>query len=301
MLYARLKKANFSTSNTLRAVFFGMPMFAYLLLRSKRAHGKGTVAWKGRTYERREGMTNATSEIAQNNRTPVAKPFMKTLLGLALLTILLTVLAPSALQARHAGGNANDDSPTFTSTVIEPGLGIGPLKISESRDRALEVFPKKAIDQEWEDPCGTTIDWTDNANALGHGDVFIRLKKGKIYQIESSTSRFHTADDITTFDPPEKVAHAYKDMRAFVLLTAPNPALGSRPLVFWVDKKKGIAFELAYDPSRHKRYVYKIIVFEPNKNFCPEQETINSNKWQSIAPYSVEPPAELSPELGPEP
>lgn len=301
LLVARLWRANFRTEKTVLASFFGMPMFAYLLLRSKRAHGKGTVAWKGRTYERQEGMKNATSKIAQNNRTPAAKPFMKTLLGIALLTILFALLTPSALQARHAGVDANDDSPTFTSTVIEPGLGIGPLKISESRDRALEVFPKKAIDQEWEDPCGTTIDWTDNANALGHGDVFIRLKKGKIYQIESSTSRFHTADDITTFDPPEKVAHAYKDMRAFVLLTAPNPALGSRPLVFWVDKKKGIAFELAYDPSRHKRYVYKIIVFEPNKNFCPEQETINSNKWQSIAPYSVEPPAELSPEIGPEP
>lgn len=298
VLYTRSKRANFPASITLWATFFGMPLFAYLLLRSKRAHSRGTIAWKGRAYGCKSDWTN---EIEDKNAAPSGKPFMKTLLGLALLAILFALLTPSALQARHAGGNANDDSPTFTSTVIEPGLGIGPLKISESRDRALEVFPKKAIDQEWEDPCGSTIDWTDNANPLGHGDVFIRLKKGKIYQIESSTSRFHTADDITTFDPPEKVAHAYKDMRAFVLLTAPNPALGSRPLVFWVDKKKGIAFELAYDPSRHKRYVYKIIVFEPNKNFCPEQETINSNKWQSIAPYSVEPPAELSPELGPEP
>jgi hypothetical protein len=85
-------------------------------------------------------------------------------------------------------------------------------------------------------------------------------------------------------------------MRAYVLLTTPNPALGSRPPVFWVDKKKGIAFELAFDPSHHKRYIYKIIVFEPNKNFCPEQETINSTKWQSIDPYSVEPPRDLSPE-----
>jgi hypothetical protein len=92
------------------------------------------------------------------------------------------------------------------------------------------------------------------------------------------------------------VAQAYKDMRAYALLTAPNPSLGSRPLVFWVDKKKGIAFTLAFDPSHHKRYVYKIIAFEPNKNFCPEQETINSTKWQSIPQGAVEPPAELSPE-----
>jgi hypothetical protein len=35
---------------TLLGVLFGMPMFAYLLLRSKRAHANGSVSWKGRTY-----------------------------------------------------------------------------------------------------------------------------------------------------------------------------------------------------------------------------------------------------------
>jgi hypothetical protein len=29
---------------------FGLPMFAYLLLRSKREHAKGSVNWKGRKY-----------------------------------------------------------------------------------------------------------------------------------------------------------------------------------------------------------------------------------------------------------
>src|SRR5579872_371985 len=293
-LFARLKKANFPASNTLWAEFFGMPMFAYLLLRSKRAHSKGTVAWKGRTYKPESDFTN---RIAKKGPTPPGKSFMKTPPALILLTMFIATFVAVPLHTQPVSSDGNEDSPTFANTMIEPGVSMGPLKISESRDRALELFPKKAIDQEWEDPCGSTIDWTDNTNPVGHGDVFIRLKKGKIYQIESSTTRFHTAEDITTFDPPEKVAHAYKDMRAFVLLTAPNPALGSRPLVFWVDKKKGIAFELAYDVSHHKRYVYKIIVFEPSKNFCPEQETINSNKWQSIAPYSLEPPAELSPEL----
>ena len=131
---------------------------------------------------------------------------------------------------------------------------------------------------------------------MGRGEVFIRLKKGKIFQIESSTTRFHTADGITVFDPPEKVAAAYKEMRAWVLLNPPSPSLGSRPLVFWIDKKKGIAFAFAYDPSHHKRYVYKIIVFEPNKEFCPELEKTSSPKWQELNPYSTEPSRELSPE-----
>lgn len=199
-------------------------------------------------------------------------------------------LAASRLQSSIT------ESPRFANTVIEPGAGVGPLKLGDSRDHALDLFPKKDEDQQWDDPCGSTLDWVDTSNPVGRGDLFIRLKKGKTFQIESSTTRFHTAEGITTFDPPDKVASAYKDMRAWVLLNPPSPSLGSRPLVFWIDKKKGIAFSFAYDPSRHKRYVYKIIVFEPNKDLCPELEKPNSNKWQSIRPYAVEPPIELSPE-----
>jgi glycosyltransferase involved in cell wall biosynthesis len=281
-----LQRVNFNPIRGARMLLFGMPMFAYLLLRSKRIHDKGNVAWKGRTYQPTTRNTNPEGSGSITSR----KVFMKRPLVLLLLTIVLT-LGSTVLNAQSA-----DQEPHFANTMIEPGLGIGPLKLNDSRDRAVEIFPKKDIDQEWEDPCGNTMDWTDSTNPVGHGDVFIRMKKGRVFQIESSTTRFHTAEDITTFDSPDKVAHAYKDMRAYVLLTAPNPALGSRPLVFWVDKKKGIAFALAFDPSHHKRYVYKIIVFEPNKNFCPEQETINSTKWQSLPAYALEPSAELSPE-----
>jgi glycosyltransferase involved in cell wall biosynthesis len=49
-LLQRLGKAKFPTYNVLCAMSFGMPMFAYLLLRSKHAHLRGNVPWKGRTY-----------------------------------------------------------------------------------------------------------------------------------------------------------------------------------------------------------------------------------------------------------
>ena len=284
----RLQRANFDIPMEFLGAFFGMPMFAYLLLRSKRAHGKGTVGWKGRSYTAKGLNSNSTGA---SNTTPSGTSYMKTPLALLLLTIVLTATMPAVLHAQPG-----DDEPHFTNTLIEPGQGLGPLKLNDSRDKALQLFPKKAIDQEWDDPCGSTIDWVDSTNPIGHGDVFIRLKKGKIFQIESSTTRFQTAERITIFDSPEKVEKAYREMRAGVLLGNLSPALGSRPLVFWFDKKKGIAFALAYDRPHHKRYVYKIIVFEPNKNFCPEQEVINSNSWQNIDPYSQEPPRELSPE-----
>jgi hypothetical protein len=228
---------------------------------------------------------------------------MKNRLFFLVLTILFAGVSQSALQAISTfmalaprAQSSISEEPHFTNTNIEPGLSLGPIKLGDTRDRALELFPQKAEDQQWDDPCGSTIDWVDTTNPNGRGDVFIRLKKGKTFQIESSSSRYHTAEGITTFDLPEKVRSAYKDMRAWVLLNPPSPALGDRPLVFWIDKKKGIAFAFAYDASHHKRYVYKIIVFEPNRDLCPELEKPNSNKWQQIAPYALEPSLELSPE-----
>ena len=218
------------------------------------------------------------------------------LLPILLILLLISARSPAARPLHPRAGVQLSSAPRFTNTLIDAGAGVGPLRLGDSRERALQLFPKKAEDQEWEDPCGATLDWVDTTNPVGRGDVFIRLKKGKIFQIESSTTRFATPEGITTFDSPDKVATSYKELRAGVLLTAPNPSLGDRPLVFWFDKKRGIAFTLAYDPAHRKRYVYKITVFEPNKTFCPEQETLNSAKWQNIDSYRVEPPRELSPE-----
>jgi hypothetical protein len=233
---------------------------------------------------------------------------MKLTLALIIPTILSLELSspatPPGIRGVHpiaAIASQDTETPVLSSqTLIEPGARVGPLKLGDSRDRALELFPKKNEDQEWNDKCGggTTLDWVDSQNPTGHGDLYIRLnKKGKIFQIESSTTRFRTAEGITTFDHADKVAENYKDLRAYTLLSQPAPALGSRPLVYWIDKKNGIAFVFAYYPKEHKRYVYKIIVFEPNKNFCPEEESTSSPKWQAIPSYAVEPPPELAPNL----
>ena len=89
---------------------------------------------------------------------------------------------------------AQGTSPRFANVMIDPGHGVGPLKLGDGRDRALELFPKKDEDQQWDDSCGSTIDWVDTTNPMGRGDLNIRMKKGKIFQIESSTSRFETPE-----------------------------------------------------------------------------------------------------------
>jgi len=50
LLYGRIRVAHFATANNLIAIACGLPTFAYLLLRSKKAHENGQVSWKGRAY-----------------------------------------------------------------------------------------------------------------------------------------------------------------------------------------------------------------------------------------------------------
>jgi glycosyltransferase involved in cell wall biosynthesis len=51
LLYRRIRAAHFASVNNLIAIAFGPPIFAYLLLRSQKAHASGQVSWKGRTYD----------------------------------------------------------------------------------------------------------------------------------------------------------------------------------------------------------------------------------------------------------
>lgn len=50
-LVARVGRSNLPVSSRVLGVMFGTPMFAYLLWRSKRAHARGEICWKGRTYQ----------------------------------------------------------------------------------------------------------------------------------------------------------------------------------------------------------------------------------------------------------
>jgi glycosyltransferase involved in cell wall biosynthesis len=65
VFFSRIRKAHFSRKSNALALF-GLPIFSYLLLRSRRAYKKGTVVWKGRTYASMRGHSEAqaVSQIA---------------------------------------------------------------------------------------------------------------------------------------------------------------------------------------------------------------------------------------------
>ncbi len=49
-LFRRVRRANFDVATSLIASAFGPPVLAFLLIRSKLAHSRGRVSWKGRMY-----------------------------------------------------------------------------------------------------------------------------------------------------------------------------------------------------------------------------------------------------------
>jgi len=51
----RLRRANFTWDMEILGASFGMPVFAYLLLRSKRAYARRDIPWKGRRYQSDHG------------------------------------------------------------------------------------------------------------------------------------------------------------------------------------------------------------------------------------------------------
>jgi hypothetical protein len=51
----RIRRAHFSWDANILALF-GLPLFSYLLLRSRKMHANGTVSWKGRQYSEEENL-----------------------------------------------------------------------------------------------------------------------------------------------------------------------------------------------------------------------------------------------------
>jgi len=186
----------------------------------------------------------------------------------------------------RAGARSDGD------TLVEPGIGIKLLKLGDSREDVLTRFPKKPnIDSEINLPnCGTEYMWHD-LNSSQPGEITVRFKDNRVFQIEIAADRFHTAGGVKINDEPAFVRSRYEMRLNAYLLLGPTPVVqGNRPLVFWTDRRSGIAFELAFSPTWMRRYVEALIVYKSGSDFCPNGVLPTSETWRELAPYSVEAP-----------
>jgi glycosyltransferase involved in cell wall biosynthesis len=70
LLYLKIRTAHFSTINNLLAIACGLLIFAYLLLRSNRAHAKGQVWWKNRVYDGAGAKESNSIQLPATNTVP---------------------------------------------------------------------------------------------------------------------------------------------------------------------------------------------------------------------------------------
>ncbi len=200
------------------------------------------------------------------------------------LTAILLPLCPCSMAAPQAKQSS--------SPSIVAGQSVGLLHLGESRERVEQLFPfNKNMDQEWEasDPqCGTTFLWVDLKPRHG-GNVFIHLREGVVFQIDSATETFKASGRITEGATPEQVRKQFPGLRAYILSEGTSEAEGMRPLIYWTDQAKGLAFAFSYSRREKSWYLYHIIVFKPGAEICPEPEPLSSSDKKEIAPYSLNP------------
>jgi hypothetical protein len=144
------------------------------------------------------------------------------------------------------------------------------------------------MDQEDTYPeCGslTEINWLDFSGGTMSGDVFVYLRNHQVFQIASATPHFTTAEGTTSGSSPELVRAKYTSLEAYVLHPSGGKMFDFRDFIYWTSREKGMAFELAYDRSDRRRFVNKVIVFQPNTDFVPEGCIFSPQEWRKASPY----------------
>lgn len=177
-------------------------------------------------------------------------------------------------------------------TEIIPRQSVGPVQIGEGREAVIATLSKfPVIAQQVSYPmCGNIqmIEWYDKE--MTQTGLFIYLRAGKVYQIESETKRFRTREGIAERSLPEDVKRNYPNMEAYELLKSAGNLTGWKNLIFWVDQKQGIAFSFYYDTARQRPLVYRVIVFAPGSDFQPDGCVVPPQELRKLQPYSLEIP-----------
>lgn len=212
--------------------------------------------------------------------------------------LILAAAGNSGCPARVVSMNASGSETWSSSAIqvhdesglIEPGVKVGPLKLDDTRARALQLFPKKPnVDQETFLPnCGTEYVWVDLEGSPA-GTIVIRFKQDRVWQIESEAPKYHLQDGIKSGDLPDRIRRDFRGLRAFEFIGPTPEVFGERHLIFWTEEAKGLAFALVYSRARKRRYLFSIVVYHPNTEFCPEGEEMSPENWRELPPYSLEP------------
>ncbi len=170
--------------------------------------------------------------------------------------------------------------------IIVEGKSIGLLNLGDTKEQAISYLgdPTEAYDYpEWVGCVYSDSHWNDYE--LDNRGIFIYMHDGKIFQIESFTTRFKTKSRVTSENLPNKLKKLYPNLEAYELTNSAGRVDGGANLIYWVDKAQGIAFGLYNYPRKNRREIGSVIVFNPNEEFQPQgcvsstREFVKRPKW----------------------
>lgn len=202
--------------------------------------------------------------------------------GARVLTSSRLVLAICVL----AGCSATAQNGPKTSIIL-PGQSVAGVKLGDDAARFEQVFPKRSASDDHSSSgsvgqgCPTEIYyWSDLATDTSVVTAY--LSEGTISQISVQGPMFSLPDGLKTGTTEERVKQAYPKAQGYVLSGSASHLNGGRNLLYWVDKGAGVAFKLAWWPSKGKRAVSGIDVFPKGSDFRPEGCISPPQSWKQL-------------------
>lgn len=170
--------------------------------------------------------------------------------------------------------------------LIIPGNSIGLLNLRDNKEKAISYLGKPSDHEEydrWGCPREEMVLWSfQNFGKVG---IEAFLKDGIIYQIESYSERFTTEDGIKSGDDPKKLIKLYPNLQAYELLHSADEVDSKRNVIYWVDKKLGIAFVFISAGANKTKKISSIVIFDALSEFqpggctLPPQKLVKKAKW----------------------
>lgn len=169
--------------------------------------------------------------------------------------------------------NSNSEIPRRSDGRIIPGVGSFDIKLGMSKEALIEVLGTPLNEQSSTPICERVVlQWyrvnSDGSVEDGNG-IYAYLKGNVVYEINYSSNRYATNENVSFGTPFEQLISLEKDLHIFELTLSSSNSSNGKNLIYAVDEKKGIAYELSYSPRTSSRYVGGIYVFAKDSEFQP--------------------------------
>ncbi len=172
-------------------------------------------------------------------------------------------------------------------SLILPGMSVAGVELGSSASSFQAVFshhPGRAGAQVGRSGGAACPDavyyWSDLARDPSVVTAYV--KDGGISQLSVLGPTFSLPNGLKTGTTEEQVERAYPKGQMYALLQSGSKVNGGRDLHYWVDKRAGVAFKLAWWQSKKLRSVSGIDIFPKGSYYRAEGCISTPQQWEKL-------------------